>query len=398
MMLLVMLLMGGVQALAWDTTPDENGLYDGQYGRPTYFPDWEQPNEWDNVQLYLVSARFNDASGPLVENYEVAVYDSNDQLRHCNRSLEKKAEDNHKCVLTVRGAQGEKFHFKVIYGDFDNPTIVDIPGVETTFQSNEIVGSGDDPFLLLVPGPMILNETDTQAPAAKTGVDVIVKRTINAGEWGTICLPFAIPASSMSQAFGTQVQLGNFTGCDVTYEADGETVKQITVKFETATAIEANHPYIIKVEDDVTEITVDNVDIIALGADEVASVDCDEQKVKVGSKWYYFYNSFIGNYENGFVVENQKLFLSGGKFWYSTGKTPMMAFRAYFDFVDVLPEMDGSGARIIMEFDDETTTGVSDVRGKMSDVRGDFYDLQGRRVTQPQRGLFIVNGEKVVIK
>ena len=39
-----------------------------------------------------------------------------------------------------------------------------------------------------------------------------------------------------------------------------------------------------------------------------------------------------------------------------------------------------------------------DVRSKMEDVRGDFFDLQGRKVAQPTKGLYIVNGKKVVIK
>jgi hypothetical protein len=51
-----------------------------------------------------------------------------------------------------------------------------------------------------------------------------------------------------------------------------------------------------------------------------------------------------------------------------------------------------------MVFADEETTGIADVRSKMSDVRGDFFDLQGRRVSQPVKGLYIVNGKKVVIK
>ena len=48
-------------------------------------------------------------------------------------------------------------------------------------------------------------------------------------------------------------------------------------------------------------------------------------------------------------------------------------------------------------FDGETT-GINDVRSKMADVRGDFYDLQGRKVANPTKGLYIVNGKKVIIK
>ena len=48
-------------------------------------------------------------------------------------------------------------------------------------------------------------------------------------------------------------------------------------------------------------------------------------------------------------------------------------------------------------FADETT-GVVDVRGKMSDVRSDYYNLSGQRVAHPQKGLYIVNGKKVIVK
>lgn len=43
------------------------------------------------------------------------------------------------------------------------------------------------------------------------------------------------------------------------------------------------------------------------------------------------------------------------------------------------------------------TTGVADVRGKMADGRSEVFDLQGRRVAQPTKGLYIVNGKKVVL-
>lgn len=42
--------------------------------------------------------------------------------------------------------------------------------------------------------------------------------------------------------------------------------------------------------------------------------------------------------------------------------------------------------------------GISDVRSMMDDVRGEVYDLQGRRVANPLKGMYIVNGKKVVIR
>ena len=51
-----------------------------------------------------------------------------------------------------------------------------------------------------------------------------------------------------------------------------------------------------------------------------------------------------------------------------------------------------------VSFENGDVTGIADVRSKMEDVRGEVYDLQGRKVAQPTKGLYIVNGRKVVIK
>jgi len=56
-----------------------------------------------------------------------------------------------------------------------------------------------------------------------------------------------------------------------------------------------------------------------------------------------------------------------------------------------------TSARLSIVFDDETT-GIADVRGKVEEAKGEFYNLAGQRVAQPTKGLFIVNGKKVIIK
>ena len=58
-----------------------------------------------------------------------------------------------------------------------------------------------------------------------------------------------------------------------------------------------------------------------------------------------------------------------------------------------------STARDYLEFTfDDETTGVDDVRSKMSDGRSEYFNLAGQRVAQPTKGLYIVNGKKYVIK
>ena len=77
-----------------------------------------------------------------------------------------------------------------------------------------------------------------------------------------------------------------------------------------------------------------------------------------------------------------------GKLQKGSSTATIKSFRAYLT--------DVSGAREIT-FEDETT-GLTDVSSKMSDGRGECFNLAGQRVAQPTKGLYIVNGKKVIVK
>jgi len=231
----------------------------------------------------------------------------------------------------------------------------------------------------------VLDETSTTAPEAASGVDVRVRRTIAAGEWNTICLPFAMTEAQTKEAFGNDVQLADFTGYDVTENADAE-IAGITVHFQGVTAIEANHPYIIKVAAPVTEFTVDGVDITPEEEPTNATIK------RTRKAW----SEMTGTYTAGFTVPEQTLFLSGGKFWYSTGQTKMKAFRAYFDFYDVLAEVENASVKMVVNFGDET--GLSSVSFSIENDQSSMYDIQGRKVQgqNAQKGIYIINGKKIL--
>ena len=57
----------------------------------------------------------------------------------------------------------------------------------------------------------------------------------------------------------------------------------------------------------------------------------------------------------------------------------------------------GAGARLSIDFEDDVTA-ISSTRNSKFVEQNEFFDLQGRRVAQPTKGLYIVNGRKVVIK
>lgn len=79
-------------------------------------------------------------------------------------------------------------------------------------------------------------------------------------------------------------------------------------------------------------------------------------------------------------------------FYNLAGATEVAAGKAYLETETSL------GARVAIIFDDEETTGINAVNGEGLMVNGSVYDLQGRRVAQPRKGLYIVNGKKIIIK
>ena len=65
----------------------------------------------------------------------------------------------------------------------------------------------------------------------------------------------------------------------------------------------------------------------------------------------------------------------------------------------VLTSTEAQAKSFVLEFEDGGTTGIETIENsKNSTDDGAYYDLQGRRVENPTRGIYIVNGKKVVIK
>ena len=83
---------------------------------------------------------------------------------------------------------------------------------------------------------------------------------------------------------------------------------------------------------------------------------------------------------------------SGIGFYKNTNDFTLRANSAYLPAEDV----EGSTARVFIALDDETT-GIADVKAVKEDAEG-MFDLQGRKIAKPTKGLYIVNGKKIVVK
>ena len=97
-----------------------------------------------------------------------------------------------------------------------------------------------------------------------------------------------------------------------------------------------------------------------------------------------------GDYTN-MILNN----VSGIGFYFANGQT-VATNRAYLHIARTLAP-DAAASRMVMVFADEAT-GISATRNDNGEMDNSIYNLNGQRVEKPAKGLYIVNGKKVILK
>lgn len=313
--------------------------------------DWTFADSNPSTGVYRVLGHYNKAANPIITGNSGALF-----VVTVSLDAKFKAGDKIACSLT-------------------NMEVT--PTGTTTAQK-----VADANFNIEVTDKVILDETSTVLPATQTGVDVMVKRTIKAGQWSSICLPFDMSEAQVKAAFGDDVKVAEFED----FETSGTT---ITVKFTEAVEnkkvlIGANTPYVIKTSSEVTQFTVDDVDVEAT-EDDAYAANANKLSKATGVFW--------GTLKAGIIIPKDNLFLSNNKFYYSNGSTTIKGLRGYFWF----DGFDSSAApEINFEVGGETTK-IDGLNVIFDD--GQYYNLKGQKVDSPtEKGVYIKNGKKVVIK
>lgn len=212
---------------------------------------------------------------------------------------------------------------------------------------------------------VVLNDGNTNGFIANeniSGVNVTVNRAMTANVWNTLVVPFDMTIPS------------------------GWTVKEptafdgSTITFGNASSIVAGKPYIVKPTEAVTSFSATGV-----------TLKKDLAPTTVGTLTmtgtYTASTVSTGNYVIGITGTETK----ESALYLVDSDVSIKPFRAYFSVAGESP------ARINMAFDDEST-GINMVNGEGLMVNGEVYDLQGRRVAQPTKGLYIKNGKKILVK
>jgi hypothetical protein len=214
------------------------------------------------------------------------------------------------------------------------------------------------------------------------------------GKWNTLCLPFSLSAEQIAAN-------GYFAGATLkTLDADAKngfdtTDGTLYLSFKDATEIEAGVPYLVKWEsgEPITDPVFEGVTVSSTAAQAVESTTAGLESIQM-----------VGCYSPVSVTADDKsiLFLGDANtLYYSTIDRQIRSCRAYFS-VPYIKNNAGAKARAFaLSFDGEDVTGILGVSADSTDVKdGVWYSLDGVRLSgkPTQRGLYINNGKKVVIK
>lgn len=198
------------------------------------------------------------------------------------------------------------------------------------------------------------------------------------GSWNTLCLPFSLTEEQVTNQLDPESLM--------TLQSSSFSNGTLTLNFVSATSIEAGKPYIIKWTGDsrLESPTFTGVTI----ANATAHVETDNV-------------DFIGIYSPLKITaaDNTKLYLSNDNtLYYPNAEMTIGAFRAYFQLKGITAA-DLPQSAIVLNFDAEGTTGLNSLTPALSQGEG-VYTLDGRKLNAmpTQKGVYIVNGKKVVIK
>ncbi len=218
--------------------------------------------------------------------------------------------------------------------------------------NNVIVGEVCDNLVLTDDYPFAASKAFTATAASYS-------RTVSAVGWYSLCLPFAATTPD-----GVIVE--RYVSKDVANK---------TVTFNVG-AIEADKPCIFKTPATDVVFSGSNVAVAVTGSEQV---DGD----------------FVGTYSKieGTLEGYYGLHPDGSGFGVATATASVAPFRAYINTSEV------SAAPLkVIHGDGDVTTGITAADAETNINSEVYYNLAGQRVAQPHKGVYIVDGKKIVIK
>lgn len=229
--------------------------------------------------------------------------------------------------------------------------------------------TNDDP---LFAGKVVLEDgKDFRADAPFTAQQATYTRS-SQNQWGTLCLPYAFDASDN-------------TTCDYYKISEKQDTALVLTRLEGE--VEAGTPVLVRRNDLVKAFNVNafNTEVaiapLTLAGDNTAHLEGTFEQIEVG--------------KGAYIISNDRFWLVDNLVGDKDVKVGSKPFRAYLSGVT------GTKAASFGLVEDHTVSGVDPIE-VLTDEAAEYYDLNGRRIPQLQRGVNIVKRgtktTKVIIK
>ena len=205
--------------------------------------------------------------------------------------------------------------------------------------------------------------------AAGTYPSVTLDRTFSSEKWNTLCVPFAFAKS-------------NFAAVKV-LSSVAEAAGDVNMTFVDAEeTVAAGTPCLVKAANNGDGLTVTNV---ALDPSTTAQTETVGDATKVNFIGTFTGENLTNANSNAWVVSNNNLYNVDSD-------VTVGAYRAYFTVETA------SGVKALnFNFDAVDAIGAID-NGQLTLDNAEIFNLAGQCVNKAQRGIYIVNGKKVLVK
>ena len=346
----------------------------------------------DNVTyMYNMFENCNNLSSLDLSNFNTAkVTDMSYMFYGCSTLQTIYVSDN----FVVTGITNDSFKKNLFtgcealpeYGDAK--TSSDYANYKTGYFTKLVVRNGDERYgikgettQLTVDNLVLADNKDLVVFDPFKATAASYNRTINT-TWATLCLPFEVSLEGQ-----------NFRAFKL-LSADDATE---TVELEEVKTIEAGTPVIIKMTNGATELKFTEADK-NIAKDVLTSATADNNYQLQG---LYTQKEFSKDADdNCYIVKGNKL-MNPTKLLENTKVTKVVSkpFRAYM--VDNSSATAAGAKMFSIGFDNDGTTAI-DTLNTIANDKAEYYDLQGKHLNEPQKGINIVKrgGKtmKVIIK
>ena len=208
-------------------------------------------------------------------------------------------------------------------------------------------------------------EEDATGVVAAESTHVKIARSFKQG-WNAIVLPFDLSAEEIAEAFGEDAEVAAF-------DRDENVNGNVSISFKQVTSIYHGTPYLLYLPEAKSDVRFMSKQVY------------DATEAVTGTTF-----DFVGVYTQTDVNAGD-MFIKGGNFVTATTNNYVLPFRSYLKL-----KSDGVRSVSITIGEETITTAIDGLTIESND--NVIYNLGGQKVQNAKKGLYIINGKKVVVK